>query len=150
MENKPVSLNEWRKEKKALRNINIEQRERLSNLERFAVWITAKVGTMQFFFLILAWSVIWFFWNIFAPIELRFDPFPAFVLWLFISNLIQLILLPLLLIGQNLQGRHSEARAEADFEVNKKSEEEIEIIISHLERQTEYLQEFLKNNKIKL
>ncbi len=41
----------------------------------------------------------------FAPKSLRFDPYPGFVLWLFISNMIQLFLMPLLLIGQNLLGR---------------------------------------------
>ncbi len=40
--------------------------------------------------------------------------------------MIQMFLMPLIMIGQNLQGRHAEARAEADFEVNIKAEREIE------------------------
>jgi uncharacterized membrane protein len=39
------------------------------------------------------------------------------------------------MIGQNLQGRHSEARAESDFEINVKAEKEIEAILLHLEQQ---------------
>jgi uncharacterized membrane protein len=54
-------------------------------------------------------------------------------LWLFLSNLIQIFLMPLIMVGQNLQGRHAEARAEADFEVNTKAEREIEAILLHLE-----------------
>lgn len=44
------------------------------------------------------------------------------------------------MIGQNLQGRHSEARASEDFEVNIKAEKEIEVIVQHLENQGELIQ----------
>jgi len=57
------------------------------------------------------------------------------VLWLFISNLIQLLLLPLIMVGQNLLNRHTELRADADFEINQKAEEEIEAVLLHLEHQ---------------
>ena len=60
---------------------------------------------------------------------------PAFVIWLFISNMIQIMLMPLIMVGQNLQGRHSELLAEADFEINQKAEKEIEVILLHLEHQ---------------
>jgi Protein of unknown function (DUF1003) len=86
---------------------------------------------------LLAWTVIWLGWNTLAPNGLRFDPYPAFVLWLFLSNLIQICLMPLIMVGQNLQGRHAEARAQADFEINKKAEREIEAILQHLERQSD-------------
>jgi len=76
--------------------------------------------------------------------DLRFDPYPAFVLWLFISNMIQLLLLPLLMIGQNLQSRHAELRAESEYEVNLKAEREIEAILLHLEAQNEQLRELNK------
>ncbi len=135
----PLSLEEIRKARKPLRNVNVEQREHLTALERLAIAITDRIGTMGFFFIIFGWTVLWLGWNIFAPLPLRFDPYPAFVLWLFISNMIQIFLMPLLLIGQNLQGRHSEARAEADFEVNTKAEQEIETVLAHLENQNELI-----------
>ncbi|MCR4280716.1 MAG: DUF1003 domain-containing protein [Candidatus Kaiserbacteria bacterium] len=142
--NKPLPLTELKKARKPIRNINIEHKERLTKLERFAVWITDRIGTMGFFLLIFAWTVVWLGWNLMAPAELTFDPYPAFVLWLFISNMIQLLLMPLLLIGQNLQGKHAEARAEADFEVNTKAEKEIETILLHLENQDNAMQTILK------
>ena len=89
--------------------------------------------------IILGWTLTWLAWNMFAPAGARFDPAPAFVLWLFISNLIQILLLPLVMIGQNLQGRHSELRAESDFEINQKSEVEIETVLQHLEIQATML-----------
>jgi len=68
----------------------------------------------------------------FAPKAVRFDPFPGFVLWLFISNLIQLFLMPLIMIGQNLLGRGSEERAKRDYNVNLKAEKEIQQLKAQL------------------
>jgi len=82
-------------------------------------------------------------WNTLTPKDLRFDPFPAFVLWLFISNMLQIFLMPLIMIGQNLQGRHAEARADSDFEINVKAEREIEAILLQLERQNELILKIL-------
>ena len=104
-----------------------------SRLDQLALWITERVGTMFFFMAILIWTSGWLFWNMFAPEHLRFDPFPAFVLWLFISNMIQLFLMPLIMIGQNLQGREADERAESDYEINRKAEIEIQEIKAKLD-----------------
>ena len=74
-----------------------------------------------------------------TPESLRFDPPMGFVFWLFISNVIQILLMPLIMLGQNIQGRHSELRAQHDLEVNVRAEEEIEVILSHLEYQNSML-----------
>lgn len=68
-----------------------------------------------------------------------FDPFPAFVAYLLISNVIQILLMPLIMVGQNLQGRHSETRAELDFEVNQKAEKEVMATLLQLQRNTDLL-----------
>lgn len=138
------SLREVLKNRKPVRNVNIEHRQHLSKLDRIAIFITSHVGTMGFFLIIFTWTVSWLGWNTFAPVELRFDPFPAFVLWLIISNIIQISLTPLIMIGQNLQGRHAEARTEADFEINMRVEKETEAILSHLEKQSELILEILQ------
>jgi uncharacterized membrane protein len=88
--------------------------------------------------------LIWLGWNSLGPKEARFDPYPAFVLWLFISNVLQIFLMPLIMIGQNLQSQHAETRAEADFEVNTKAEIEIETILMHLENQNKLIMEILE------
>jgi uncharacterized membrane protein len=140
MANAPLSLEELRQLRKPLKNIAQEFQRSLNNTERLALWITKHVGSMGFFLIILAWTVLWLCWNTFAAEELRFDPFPAFVLWLFISNMIQILLMPLILVGQNLEGRHTEARASADYEVNTKAEREIETVLLHLETQNQTLE----------
>ena len=136
---------ELKKEKlhKQIRNVNIEHNKSLSRLERLAVWITNKVGSMGFFIIVFVWTIGWLGWNTLGPNESRFDPFPAFVLWLFLSNVLQIFLMPLIMIGQNLQGRHAEKRAESDFEVNVKAEKEIETILLHLERQNDLMLKIL-------
>ena len=61
------------------------------------------------------------------------------ILWLFISNVLQLILLPLIMVGQNLQSRHAEARADADFEVNIQAEKEIKLLEQELQQTKEQI-----------
>ena len=145
MENsKPKTLKELKALRKPIRNANIIAKQKLSLLDKLALWITKNVGTMGFFFVIFIWTAGWLGWNSLSPKEVRFDPFPAFVLWLFISNMIQIFLMPLIMIGQNLQSNHAEARAEADFDVNTKAELEIETILMHLENQNKIMMEILE------
>jgi uncharacterized membrane protein len=136
---KPISLHEFRKQRKRPRNVYRETAEKLSPMHKLACGITDRVGTMGFFLIVLVWTVLWLGWNLLAPENLQFDPPTGFVFWLFISNLIQLLLMPLIMVGQNVQGRHSEARAEHDLAVNVKAEEEIEVILEHLEYQNAIL-----------
>jgi uncharacterized membrane protein len=117
--------------KEARTNIPAVQPHPLNNL---AVWITRRVGSMGFFLAIFTWTMLWLLWNMIAPKPLRFDPFPGFVLWLFISNMIQLFLMPLLLIGQNLLGQGTEERARRDYDVNRKAEREIKEIRAQLDQ----------------
>lgn len=130
-------------------NVNKQHKQSLSGLERLAVWITDNVGTMGFFLIIFIWTILWLGWNWLGPVDRRFDPAPAFVFWLFISNMIQIFLMPLIMVGQNLQSRHAELRAEADFHVNVKSEEEIEKILEHLEKQNSLILDILNRLETK-
>ena len=140
-----VAHEKLKKLRKPIHNVNVKHKESLTSLERFAVKITDHVGSMGFFLIIFLWTLSWLGWNTLASKDLRFDPYPAFVLWLFVSNMIQIFLMPLIMIGQNLQGRHAEKRAEADFEVNVRAEKEIEVILMHLEHQNELILKIMKN-----
>jgi len=145
MKHNPTPIQELKSLGKPIRNINIEHYENLGKLDRLAVFVTERVGTMGFFILIFLWTSSWMTWNTIAPFELRFDAYPAFEFWLFISNMIQISLMPLIMVGQNLQARHAEARAAADFEVNIKSERELETILQHLENQSEVIVKILNH-----
>lgn len=143
MKKTPLSLEELKGFGKPLRNVNIVYKEKFTRLERFAVWVTENIGTMGFFFFILVFNLLWILWNVLAPREMIFDPSWSFLVLLFINNILQILFMPLIMVGQNLQGRHSEARSEADFEVNTKAEKEIETILIHLENQNDMMLEIL-------
>ncbi|GEM86644.1 DUF1003 domain-containing protein [Meiothermus granaticius] len=138
MEHLP-SIEELLKHRQPPQNPNLEHQKSLSALERLALWITEHVGSMGFFIIILVWTIVWMAWNFLAPPQLKFDPPWAFAFWLFLSNMIQLFLMPLIMIGQNLQGRHAELRAEHDFEINIKAEREIGALLQHIEFQNNLL-----------
>src|SRR5438105_11999046 len=109
------------------RNVNVVYEKSLNTIDRLAIAITNRVGSFGFFLIIAGWTVVWTGYNLLAS-EVpalhwpAFDPFPAFVAYLLISNVVQISLMPLIMVGQNLQARHSETRAELDYQVNLKNE----------------------------
>lgn len=140
----PPKIAELKQLRVKIRNVNLEHKGGMTILERLALAIGDRVGSAEFFIIVFIWTIGWLGWNMLAPDALRFDPYPAFVMWLFISNMIQIMLMPLIMISQNLHGRHAEARAEADFEINMKAEQEIEVVLEHLENQNNLILEILE------
>ncbi len=140
----PKTVAELKKLFVPIQQLRVKHKKKLTPLDKLAVWITDRVGSMGFFLIIFWWTILWLGWNTLAPANLRFDAYPGFVLWLFISNMIQIFLMPLIMVGQNLQGQYAEVRAEADFEINKKAEFEIENILLHLENQQALMLEIVK------
>ena len=114
------------------KNVNEIHAENLSKTEKIALKITNIIGTFGSFIIIFFWTILWLGWNMFAPVSLRFDPYPGFILWLFISNMVQIFLMPLLMIGQNLQSKHSEITAENNYELDVKQEKNIELLMESL------------------
>ncbi|MFN5174235.1 MAG: DUF1003 domain-containing protein [Holosporaceae bacterium] len=98
----PPSLTEFKKQRTPLHNVNKEFVEKMSRRDRLALVIAERVGTIGFFLCILVWMVFWLGWNLLAPPALQFDAPMGFVFWLFISNLIQIMLMPLIMVGQNV------------------------------------------------
>jgi uncharacterized membrane protein len=150
----PLPLSEIRKRRKPVRNVNTEQKEQLSGLDKLALFITQHVGSMGFFLIILTWTVLWTGYNLLAT-EVpslgwkSFDPFPAFVAYLLISNVIQILLMPLIMVGQNVQSQHADLRAENDFQINIKAEKEVETVLKHLEYQNTMLLSLCEKQGIK-
>jgi len=116
-----------------LKIIHTKQRKQIFPLDTFAPWITKQVGTMSFFGIILLGTILWLIWNTIAPSALRFDSCPAFALWIFLSNMLQICLLPLLMIGQNLDAKNAETRGK----------QEIERILMHLNYHNQMLRDLM-------
>lgn len=64
----------------------------------------------------------------------------AYILWLS-SEFIQLVMLPVLSVGQQVLGRHQEIMAEEQFRTTQKSYHDIEQIMTHLSKQDDELLE---------
>lgn len=120
-------------------NINdIHKKEQSGANQRIAVIITKAFGTMQAFYILVAWMFLWMilasivFW-LFAN-----DKYP-FPFLLFCSNLIQLWALPVLAVGQNVLSRKAELQAEEQFNTTVKIYHDIEQIALHQQEQDKEL-----------
>lgn len=111
-----------------MRNANQIHKERLKLNDKIGLWITRVVGTMWCAYVFSGLALVA------LPAAISQGSPTILVNWLS-SNFIQLVLLPLIMVGQELQGRHSEIRAEIDFETNLKAEKEIEKILLKLKEQ---------------
>lgn len=123
-----------------MRNANQIHKERLKLNDRIGLWITRIVGTMWCAYVFSGLALVA------LPAAINQGSPTVLVNWLS-SNFIQLVLLPLIMVGQELQGRHSEIRAEVDFETNLKAEKEIEKILQHLDAQDKQILEIVKRLK---
>lgn len=143
--NVPLTIDELKSRRKSYIKSLDSKKKKISRLDKLARWITENVGSMKLFVIILVWTLCWLGWNMLGPKHLRFDPFPAFVLWLFISNMIQLFLMPLIMIGQNLQSNQADFRSEIDLKINMLAAVENETILLHLEYQNKIILQILKH-----
>lgn len=141
----PPRIEQIVKQRLPLRNVNREHSERLSSLQGLAVSIYRLLGTPGFFLGLVAVTLLWTVYHLAAlwipalrPVTP--DEWPKFEVWAFGANCLQLFLMPLLLIAQNLQDKHTEARAESDYQVNQRAEREIGYLFAHLEYQNALLQ----------
>jgi uncharacterized membrane protein len=63
-------------------------------------------------------------------------------------NVSQILLLPLLLAGQNVQERQAKARGDYDLGIDKKTEEETDVVVQQLEKQNKMLVALLEKHGI--
>lgn len=114
-------------------NINHKHKKSLGIQDRIALTITGAIGTMYAVYFFAIFMAGWMIWQTFFD-KKPFDPFP-FAFLLFLGNIVQLLLMPLIMVGQNLQGRHAAIRAEEEFKTTESSYKDIEQILIHLDRQ---------------
>jgi len=141
------SIHDLEKHFSRVKNPNDTFQQQLKPSQKLALFVTEHVGTMGFFFIILMWTLIWLAWNILAPKGLKWDPYPAFVLWLIISNILQILLMPLLLIGQNIQGMRTDIRGEHDYQTDQRAEKEIKTVLLNFQKQEKLILEILEQIK---
>lgn len=103
-------------------NVNDMHAESLSLNDRIALWVSAHVGTMWCCYLLavlmVSWALAQWFLGEQAP-----DRYPYPFLFFCLGGVMQSLLLPLIMVAQNLQARHAELRAETDYHTNKANAE---------------------------
>jgi uncharacterized membrane protein len=94
---------------------------------QIAVWLTEHVGT-AYAFAVLA--II----GLFAILGLLSPLVALLVAWIS-QTFIQLVLLPIIMVGQNVLGRKSELQADEAYATTMKSYADIEAVMKHLDDQ---------------
>lgn len=112
------------------RNVNeVHAAERLGLNDRIAVWISKNVGTMicaYVFACIGVASLVGALTNN-AVLAATFGALSSYLL--------QLVLLPIIMVGQNVQSRHSELQADEMFRTTVSIFHDIEQVMQHLSAQ---------------
>ena len=122
-------------------NINVRHKNTLKFQDRIALFATGVIGTMYAVYFFIVFMLGWMFWQTYF-LEKPFDPYP-FAFLLFIGNVIQLILMPLIMVGQNVQGKHSQIRADEEYKTTISSYKDLEQIILHLNKQDQEMKKQL-------
>lgn len=108
-------------------------RRRLTRLDRTALAFTSITGDVRFFVIAGILIICWMLWNSAAPRPLRFDPFPAFLILLGATKLVQLLFMPLIMVGQHLESKRAKAHAETAHRAAMRDAEETELVLSRLD-----------------
>lgn len=126
------------------RNVNHvhrQQQEAAGLNTRVAVWLTKNVGTMQCAYIFAGIGIGSLVGVATGNVVL------AAVFGSLSSYFLQLVLLPILSVGQNVLGRHAELQSDEMFKTTQHSFHDIEEIMAHLSAQDE---ELLKQTKLLL
>lgn len=107
-------------------------KHRWSFAQRIADKLATFAGSWGFIFFVIIFTLIWAIINIYEIIE-KFDPYP-FVFLNLVLAIITAIIAPIILMSQNRESQRDRVRAEYDYQINKKSEREIEQIKKQLDR----------------
>ena len=97
---------------------------------RLAVWLTEHVGTMwtAYVFAVIATIGLLGILDLLSPIV------ALLVAWVS-QTFIQLVLLPIIMVGQNVLGRKSELQSDEAYATTMKTYADIEAVMKHLDDQ---------------
>jgi uncharacterized membrane protein len=128
--------------KHQIKNVNILDQEQLTFGQKAADWVASIIGSWKFIIIQSIILVIWVVLNVLAWIR-HWDPYPFILMNLFLS-LQAAYTAPALMMSQNRLAARDRLEAHNDFEINMKAEEEIRVILKHLEAQNDALLEIHK------
>jgi uncharacterized membrane protein len=120
-----------------VRDLNRETERRMTLADRIAVDFTRLVGSWVFVLAQLGLMLVWVVLNALSVIN-HWDPYPFqflnFILILEVAAWVSLVLMAF-----NRQADRDRIRAQNDYELNVKAEEELKALMNHLMHQDEIL-----------
>ena len=119
----------------APRNVNRVQAAEIAAAgvnTQLAVWLTEHVGTMWTAYAFAVLAII----GLFAILGLL-SPIVALLIAWISQTFLQLVLLPVIMVGQNVLGRKSELQADEAYTTTMKTFADIEAVLKHLDSQDE-------------
>ena len=107
--------------------------------ERMADRVTSVAGSWNFIITQSVILTVWVILNVTAYLR-HWDPYP-FILMNLVLSLQAAYTAPLIMISQNRQNRRDRLAANIDYQINVKAEEEIRVMLDHLEAQSQAIVE---------
>jgi len=138
----PGPAAQYRHEHPPVKNVNEVQSQIMTRSQRIADRVAVTVGSWPF---IIVQSILLCFWmgfNVYLAIMEHsqpgflkaWDPYP-FILLNLVLSFQAAYTGPVVMMSQNRQNEKDRLGAQNDYEINKKAEEEIEVILRHLVHQ---------------
>jgi uncharacterized membrane protein len=121
-----------------VRDLNREVDRKLTFADRVASDIARLVGSWIFVLAQVSLMLLWVLLNGFSLLRGHWDPYP-FLFLNFIFSLEAAIWVSVVLMAMNRQADRDRLRAQNEFELNIKAEEELKALMNHLMHQDEIL-----------
>lgn len=119
-------------ERPAPANVNKRHKANMSLLDRAGFGITRAVGTM-------VCAVVFFGLSLVSlPAAIKSHDLIIIVGWI-AQTFLQLVLLPIIMVGQNIQSKHSEVMADEEFKTTQTTYKDLEHLIALNQQQLELL-----------
>ena len=142
----PAAL--YRHDHPPVKSVNVEAAQAMTFGQRVADRVAVSVGSWPFIIVQSFLLCLWMGFNVYLAVMEHthpgflkaWDPYP-FILLNLVLSFQAAYTGPVVMMSQNRQTEKDRMVAENDYEVNRKSEEEIEVIMKHLVHQDKLLQD---------
>jgi uncharacterized membrane protein len=137
---------QYRHDHPPVRSVNEEVLQSMTLGQRIADRVAVSVGSWPFIIIQSLLLCVWMGFNVYLALMEHnhpgflkaWDPYP-FILLNLVLSFQAAYTGPVVMMSQNRQTEKDRLVAQSDYEVNKKSEEEIEVIMKHLVHQDKLL-----------